>query len=108
MAKKNPIIAEMKVRIVSLLIVLFSLSQVSGLIISISNLSKDNISVSQNPMGSNMLEEEETEHDFELEDIYCSYTVMPLPIDGKRYTAWKEKVFASSKTLPEVPPPNRL
>lgn len=98
----------MKVRVLYLLIVLFSLSQMSGLIISISNLSKENISVNQNTLGSNMLEEEETEHDFELQDIYCSYVVMPLPIDCKCYSTWKEKVFASSKTLPEVPPPNRL
>lgn len=98
----------MKVRVLSLLIVLFSLSQMSGFIIAVCNHSKGSISVTQNPIGTNMVEEEETEHDFELQEVFCSHITLPFPSDGKNYSAWREKVFASSKTLPEVPPPNRL
>lgn len=95
-------------RILSLLIILFSLSQVSGLIISISQLSKQTISVNQDAEETENVESQETEYDYELQDVFYAATPAKRALNSKYYITWKEKSVQAAQSLPEVPPPDSL
>lgn len=101
-----PIFASMKFRMLSILIFLFSLSQTSSLIISLTNLSKQNISIAADAEETENIENQETEYDSEIQDLFCQTNFKTELLKSKHYFFWKEFAYSVSRSLPEIPPPD--
>lgn len=98
----------MKFRMLSILIFLFSLSQTSSLIISLTNLSKQSISISADAEETENLEKQETEFDTELQDLFCQFATKTELLMNKHYYFLKETAYSVSRSLPEIPPPDSI
>lgn len=96
----------MKFRMLSILIFLFSLSQTSSLIISLTNLSKQTISISVDAEETENIENQETEFDSEIQDLFCHSIYSVEILNSKHYFLLKESTYSVSRSLPELPPPD--
>lgn len=96
----------MKFRMLSILIFLFSLSQTSSLIISLTNLSKQTVSISADAEETENVENQETEYDSEIQDLFCHTGCTIETLKSKHYFLLKESAYSVSRSLPEIPPPD--
>lgn len=90
----------------SVLIFLFSLSQTLSLIISLTNLSKQTIAWSQDAEETEKVENQETEFDSEIQDLFCNANITIGNPSSKCYLNWDESAYSHIRSLPEIPPPD--
>ena len=90
----------------SILIFLFSLSQTSSLIISLTNLSKQTEAWSQDAEETEKVENQETEFDSEIQDLFYHVNLRIHNHLSKHYLVWDESASSHARLLPETPPPD--